>query len=40
VTLPKEEPLPSSELASFNKNSGVLLARLKMVESMHLARRD
>jgi murein DD-endopeptidase MepM/ murein hydrolase activator NlpD len=40
VTLPKEEPLPSSELARFSKNSGVLLARLKMVESIRLARRD
>ena len=40
VTLPKQEPLPASELARFNKGSGVLLARLKMVNSMHLARRD
>ena len=40
VTLPKEEPLPATELARFNKGSSVLLARLKMVESVHLARRD
>ena len=40
VTLPKEEPLPASELARFNKGSSVLLARLKMVESVHLARQD
>ncbi|MBL0162655.1 MAG: peptidoglycan DD-metalloendopeptidase family protein [Xanthomonadales bacterium] len=40
VTLPKEEPLPASELARFNKGSGVLLARLKMVEAVHLARQD
>ena len=40
VTLPKQEPLPASELARFNKGSGVLLARLKMVDSMHLAHRD
>ena len=40
VTLPKEEPLPASELARFNKGSGVLLARLKMVDAVHLARRD
>ncbi|HET9031313.1 MAG TPA: M23 family metallopeptidase [Dokdonella sp.] len=40
VTLPKEEPLPATELARFNKDSSVLIARLKMVESMHLARKD
>lgn len=40
VTLPKEESLPASELARFNKGSGVLLARLKMVDAVHLARRD
>ena len=40
VTLPKEEPLPASELARFNKGSGVLLARLKMVETVHLARQN
>lgn len=40
VTLPKEEPLPASELARFNKGSGALLARLKMVDAVHLARRD
>lgn len=40
VTLPKEEPLPATELARFNKGSGVLLARIKMVDSMHLARND
>ena len=37
VTLPKEEPLPPSELARFNQGSATLLARLKMVDSVRLA---
>ena len=37
VTLPKEEPLPASELARFNQGSATLLARLKMVDSVRLA---
>lgn len=37
VTLPKEEPLPASELARFNQGSATLLARLKMVDSIRLA---
>lgn len=40
VTLPKEEPLPASELARFNNGSGAVLARLKIVEAVHLARQD
>lgn len=40
VTLPKEERLPATELARFNKGSGVLLARLKTVESTHLALKN
>ncbi|MEZ5462053.1 OapA family protein [Dokdonella sp.] len=37
VTLPKQEPLPASELARFNQGSATLLARLKMVDSIRLA---
>ncbi len=40
VTLPKQEPLPASELARFNKGSSALLARIKMVETVHLAHRN
>lgn len=40
VTLPKEEPLPASELARFQTRSAPLLARLKQVESTRLARAD
>ncbi len=40
VTLPKEEPLPASELATFKQRANPLLARLKMVEGTRLARAD
>ena len=40
VTLPKEEPLPASELARFNQGSATLLARLKMVDSIRLAQNN
>lgn len=40
VTLPKEEPLPASELAVFRKNSSTLLARLHTIEAIHLAQRN
>jgi murein DD-endopeptidase MepM/ murein hydrolase activator NlpD len=40
VTLPKEEPLPASELAVFRKNSSTLLARLRTIEAIHLAQRN
>ena len=40
VTLPKEEPLPASELAQFRTRSAPLLARLKMVDTVRLARND
>lgn len=37
VTLPKEEPLPTSELALFKTRANPLLARLKMVDNARLA---
>jgi murein DD-endopeptidase MepM/ murein hydrolase activator NlpD len=40
VTLPKEEPLPASELARFNKDATPLLAQLRQIDSLRLARRD
>jgi murein DD-endopeptidase MepM/ murein hydrolase activator NlpD len=40
VTLPKEEPLPASELAQFKTRSAPLLARLKLVDTVRLARND
>lgn len=40
VTLPKEEPLPPSELAVFKREALPMLARLKFVEDVRLARRD
>jgi murein DD-endopeptidase MepM/ murein hydrolase activator NlpD len=40
VTLPKEEPLPASELAQFKSRSAPLLARLKLVDNVRLARND
>jgi murein DD-endopeptidase MepM/ murein hydrolase activator NlpD len=40
VTLPKEEPLPASELARFNRNAVPLLAQLHRVDAIRLARRD
>lgn len=40
VTLPKEEPLPATELARFSKGAAPLLAQLKLVDSVRLARRN
>ncbi|MEO8011200.1 MAG: M23 family metallopeptidase, partial [Dokdonella sp.] len=40
VTLPKEEPLPASELAQFKSRISPLLARLKQVDTIRLARND
>ncbi len=40
VTLPKEEPLPSTELARFQSRAQPLLARLKLVDQVRLARAD
>ncbi len=40
VTLPKEEPLPASELAQFKSRSTPLLARLRLVDTIRLARND
>lgn len=40
VTLPKEEPLPAAELARFNKDATPLLAQLRQIDSLRLARRD
>ena len=40
VTLPKEEPLPASELARFNRSAVPLLAQLNRVDAIRLARRD
>ncbi len=40
VTLPKEEPLPAGELASFKARTAPLLARLKLVDDVRLARND
>ncbi len=40
VTLPKEEPLPASELARFKARISPLLARLKHVDTIRLARND
>lgn len=40
VTLPKEEPLPASELAVFRRNSSTLLARLHTIEAVRLAQRN
>lgn len=40
VTLPKEEPLPASELARFQSRSQPLLARLQLVDQIRLARAD
>jgi len=38
VTLPKEEPLPAAQLASFKQKSAPLLAKLKFVDGIQLAR--
>ncbi len=40
VTLPKEEPLPTSELALFKTRADPLLARLKMIDNTRLARAN
>lgn len=40
VTLPKEEPLPPTELANFRRNASPMLAKLKLVEAVRLARGD
>lgn len=40
VTLPKEEPLPGSELAQFKSRTSPLLARLKLADHTRLARTD
>lgn len=40
VTLPKEEPLPATELARFQSRAQPLLARLKLVDQVRLARAD
>ena len=40
VTLPKEEPLPPSQLALFKQKSGALLAKLKFVDGLKLARAN
>jgi murein DD-endopeptidase MepM/ murein hydrolase activator NlpD len=38
VTLPKEEPLPQTQLALFRDRSAPLLAKLKFIDGMQLAR--
>ncbi len=38
VTLPKEEPLPQTQLALFHDRSAPLLAKLKLIDGMQLAR--
>ncbi len=40
VTLPKQEPLPPSQFAEFQLKSAPLLAKLKMVDAIRLARAD
>jgi murein DD-endopeptidase MepM/ murein hydrolase activator NlpD len=40
VTLPKEEPLPASELVRFRAGATPLLARLGHIDSMRLAQRN
>jgi len=40
VTLPKEEPLPATQLALFKQKSGALLAKLKFVDGLQLARAN
>jgi murein DD-endopeptidase MepM/ murein hydrolase activator NlpD len=40
VTLPKEEPLPATQLALFKQKSAPLLAKLKFVDGMQLARNN
>jgi murein DD-endopeptidase MepM/ murein hydrolase activator NlpD len=40
VTLPKEEPLPATQLALFRQKSGALLAKLKFVDGLQLARAN
>jgi murein DD-endopeptidase MepM/ murein hydrolase activator NlpD len=40
VTLPKEEPLPAAQLALFKEKSAPLLAKLKFVDGMQLARNN
>ncbi|HET7924499.1 MAG TPA: M23 family metallopeptidase [Rhodanobacteraceae bacterium] len=40
VTLPKEEPLPATQLALFKQKSGALLAKLKFVDGLKLARAN
>ena len=40
VTLPKEEPLPQTQLALFRQKSGALLAKLKFVDGLQLARAN
>ena len=38
MTLPKEEPLPQTQLALFRDKSAPLLAKLKFIDGMQLAR--
>ena len=38
VTLPKAEPLPATQLALFKQKSAPLLAKLKFVDGIQLAR--
>jgi murein DD-endopeptidase MepM/ murein hydrolase activator NlpD len=38
VTLPKEEPLPPTQLAQFKQKTSPLMAKLKLVSGMQLAR--
>jgi murein DD-endopeptidase MepM/ murein hydrolase activator NlpD len=40
VTLPKEEPLPATQLALFKQKSVPLLAKLKFVDGLKLARAN
>jgi murein DD-endopeptidase MepM/ murein hydrolase activator NlpD len=40
VTLPKQEPLPPSQFAKFQLTATPLLAKLKMVDDIRLARAD
>lgn len=40
VTLPKEEPLPATQLALFKQKCAPLLAKLKFVDGMQLARNN
>jgi murein DD-endopeptidase MepM/ murein hydrolase activator NlpD len=40
VTLPKEEPLPATQLAQFKQKTAPLMAKLKLVSGLQLARAN